>query len=303
MKDLVKEIEFNTGHFPREVLEKIMDRKEETIPELLSVVYDIRDNPEKYTTSRYGNYMAHIYSVYLLAQFRVKELYPVFLDILKHPSDILDNLWGDVLMEAGANILASVCCEDIEPIKEVIEDPGVDEYSRGEALQALTILALGDKLPREEVIEYFRHLLTGGLKDQNEHVMAEIVCCCDDLYPQEAYDEIKQAFDQGRVGLGIIGLKDIERTIRRGKERAIAHAKKNPHNQLVNNTIKEMESWPCFYNSRREREQVRVTNKVVQKSYREMLNSKTIVKEVVPGRNDLCSCDSGKKFKKCCGAS
>jgi len=29
--------------------------------------------------------------------------------------------------------------------------------------------------------------------------------------------------------------------------------------------------------------------------------SKTIVKEKTPGRNDACSCGSGKKFKKCCG--
>lgn len=31
--------------------------------------------------------------------------------------------------------------------------------------------------------------------------------------------------------------------------------------------------------------------------------SKTFVKEPKPGRNDLCSCGSGKKYKKCCGAN
>ncbi|MBK5262701.1 MAG: SEC-C domain-containing protein [Peptostreptococcaceae bacterium] len=31
--------------------------------------------------------------------------------------------------------------------------------------------------------------------------------------------------------------------------------------------------------------------------------SKTVVKEKSPGRNDPCPCDSGKKFKKCCGAN
>jgi hypothetical protein len=30
--------------------------------------------------------------------------------------------------------------------------------------------------------------------------------------------------------------------------------------------------------------------------------SKTIHKEKTPGRNDPCSCGSGKKYKKCCGA-
>jgi SWIM/SEC-C metal-binding protein len=33
-----------------------------------------------------------------------------------------------------------------------------------------------------------------------------------------------------------------------------------------------------------------------------MLNTpKTIVNEKTPGRNDPCSCGSGKKYKKCCG--
>jgi len=29
--------------------------------------------------------------------------------------------------------------------------------------------------------------------------------------------------------------------------------------------------------------------------------SRTVIKEKVPGRNDPCSCGSGKKYKKCCG--
>jgi SWIM/SEC-C metal-binding protein len=33
-----------------------------------------------------------------------------------------------------------------------------------------------------------------------------------------------------------------------------------------------------------------------------LLNApKTVVLEKTPGRNDPCSCGSGKKFKKCCG--
>lgn len=31
--------------------------------------------------------------------------------------------------------------------------------------------------------------------------------------------------------------------------------------------------------------------------------SRTVVKEKIPGRNDPCSCGSGKKYKKCCGSN
>jgi uncharacterized protein len=27
-----------------------------------------------------------------------------------------------------------------------------------------------------------------------------------------------------------------------------------------------------------------------------------VIKEATPGRNDVCNCGSGKKYKKCCGA-
>lgn len=38
--------------------------------------------------------------------------------------------------------------------------------------------------------------------------------------------------------------------------------------------------------------------KEIQKKYK---SSKTVVKEDKIGRNDACPCDSGKKYKKCCG--
>jgi uncharacterized protein len=28
-----------------------------------------------------------------------------------------------------------------------------------------------------------------------------------------------------------------------------------------------------------------------------------VIKEATPGRNDVCNCGSGKKYKKCCGAN
>jgi uncharacterized protein YecA (UPF0149 family) len=31
--------------------------------------------------------------------------------------------------------------------------------------------------------------------------------------------------------------------------------------------------------------------------------NKPVIKGKKPGRNELCSCGSGKKYKKCCGAA
>ncbi|MDR2355171.1 MAG: SEC-C domain-containing protein [Clostridiales Family XIII bacterium] len=36
---------------------------------------------------------------------------------------------------------------------------------------------------------------------------------------------------------------------------------------------------------------------------REQRKAGTVIKDKTPGRNDPCSCGSGKKYKKCCGAT
>ena len=40
-----------------------------------------------------------------------------------------------------------------------------------------------------------------------------------------------------------------------------------------------------------------------ERLYKEQKRSTTVVKERLPGRNDPCTCGSGSKFKKCCGAA
>lgn len=44
-----------------------------------------------------------------------------------------------------------------------------------------------------------------------------------------------------------------------------------------------------------------LTDEKRQEITKEYKRSKTVVKEKEPGRNDLCPCGSGKKYKKCCG--
>ena len=45
------------------------------------------------------------------------------------------------------------------------------------------------------------------------------------------------------------------------------------------------------------------TKEQQKEMYDEQKRSKTVVKEAKPERNDPCPCGSGKKYKKCCGAS
>jgi len=48
------------------------------------------------------------------------------------------DLFGDTITEASGRMLATICGDDIQPIKDLVEDSRVDEYVRGNGLEALT---------------------------------------------------------------------------------------------------------------------------------------------------------------------
>ncbi|WCK55179.1 DUF1186 domain-containing protein [Aneurinibacillus sp. Ricciae_BoGa-3] len=156
MKHLIESIEYNNGKFPRNELQQIIERKDEAIPYLIQIVEEVRANPATFIEDQ--NLINHIYAVYLLAQFRVKELYPLLIDILSLPDEIPDEIFGDTITEGMARILASVCEGEILPIQRLIENTQVDEYVRGQGLLCLVILALNEQLERGEVMSYFQQL-------------------------------------------------------------------------------------------------------------------------------------------------
>lgn len=289
IQDLLQIIEYNHGTFPEDTLQEVIRRKNEAVPALLDILKKVLENPRD--TANDGNYFAHIYAAYLLAQFRVKEAYPVFVEILKLPDELPHDLFGDSICEAGSRILASLCGNELDPIKELITNSRVDKYVRSQAVEALAILALHGFLPREEVLEYYRTLLTDGAGDKNSHVMAGVVSCCNNLYPEEVMEEIRVAYQNKLVDDGYIDLAFVERTLLQEKEKVLGHYRKDVHHQFINDTIDEMQGWACFYEDSYDEEDLEDV----------YINTQTVVKDFKTGRNDPCPCGSGKKYKRCCG--
>jgi len=106
-EEILKEIEYNNGHLPVEALKQVIAQKDVFIPELLKILEHTCQNAEEIAEK--DNYFAHIYALFLLAQFREKGAYPLVVNLIGMPSEILENLLGDVITEGLQNILASVC--------------------------------------------------------------------------------------------------------------------------------------------------------------------------------------------------
>lgn len=277
IQEILQELKYNTGVFPRRALQEAVACKEEIIPALLEVIENAKLLPEVLYEDRY---MAHIYAMYLLAQFREKRAYPLIVDFFSIPGEITLDSTGDVVTEDLHRILASVSYGDATLIKSLAENDDANEYVRGAALDALLTQLVCGEATRQEVMTCYASLFRGGLTREPSQVWASLVSCSTDLYPEEVMEEIRQAFEDDLVDEMSIDREYVMEVFARGKEKALRELYEDSRRRFIEDVIKDMEWWACF-------------NRPIKS---QVASGKQKV-----GRNDPCPCGSGKKYKKCCG--
>jgi len=288
-EQILRELERATGRFPRAAVEAAVMRREEIAPELLRILGETTERAAEIDAE--GDYMAHLYAMFLLAQFREVLAYPLVVKFASLPGELPHSLCGDFITEDLGRVLASVCGGDLAGIQSLIENEAVEEWVRGAALSSLVTLVAAGQKSRDEIVSYFAELFRGKLEREFSHVWNELVSCAADLYPGELMADIERAYEDGLVEPGYIGWADVSDDLARGKDQMLARLVETSHHRLVEDTVREMEWWACFHEDKRARLPAPRTASVQVKQNK----PKT-------GRNDPCPCGSGKKFKKCCGA-
>jgi len=104
--EILHHFERVSGKFPRAAIEAAVARREEITPLLLHVLEDtiLRADEISYE----DDYMAHLYAIFLLAQFRETRAYPLVVRFALLPGDLPDSLSGDFITHDLGRVLASV---------------------------------------------------------------------------------------------------------------------------------------------------------------------------------------------------
>ena len=298
-QEILEKLKYNRGVFPRQALQEAVARRDEIIPALLKVIEDAKLLPE---APYHKSYMAHIYAMYLLAQFREKRAYPLIVEFFSIPGEFTLDCTGDVVTEDLHRILASVSHGDATLIKSLVANQHANEYVRSAAIDALATQVACGEANREEVMAYYQSLFRGGIEREHSHVWNELVSCCTDLHPGEVIEDIRQAFEQGLVHDGFIDSRYVMSTFKRSKESVLLKLRSDTHRQFIQDAIKEIEWWACF-KPLNQPEAIR-GQKVPRTADAETAvreNKEVAIRKQKVGRNEPCPCGSGKKYKKCCG--
>lgn len=166
--EILQYLKFNAGIFPRLAVNEAITRKEEITPALLQILKEAGNNFDQLVEQE--NYMAYIYAMYLLAQFREKKAYPLVFNFFSRPGTITLDVTGDVVTEDLGRILASVCDGETDLMEQLIENSEVNEFVRDAALCGMTALVANDIKNREEVLSYYKQLFQKKLEKEPSYV-------------------------------------------------------------------------------------------------------------------------------------
>jgi hypothetical protein len=306
--EILDSLERIVAPFPREAVEAAVARREEITPYLLDIVEDTTARAAELADDH--DYSAHVYAMFLLAQFRETRAYAPILRYAALPGELIEDLGDEFVTSYLGRVLASVSGGDAAGIHALIENGEVNPWVRGAALDGLVTLVATGQTSRDETVTYLAELFRGKLPREHNPIWSNLVATAALLYPGELLADIRRANDEGMVEEYFIAWDDVERPMSAGKDATMAELAGNWAYRWIDDTAGEMGGWGCF---QEEDNKPFGKDKIVRAiPVEEVLDDpeppdyepvETFQREGPKiGRNDPCPCGSGKKYKRCCGA-
>lgn len=294
VKGIIENLKYNKdGKFQKESVLEAKKKQKEVTEELLNELEKVANNISDY--ARDQNYMLALYAMYLLAEFREKRAFPIIIKIITYKNqEKVDHLLGDVITEALSRILASTYDGNTDSLYNIIINTELNEYIRSATFRTLEILQKYNIISQEQIINIIENIIDNELKEDDSIVITDIIVYIAENKLYNKIGLVKKLYQEYRVNEQIIGGYDdfIDKIY--GNKKTIEKK------EMIGDTIEELSWWACF-NKEKDEEKFdfkefaeKLINYENKKTTKEMEEVKKI------GRNDLCYCGSGKKYKKCC---
>ena len=237
---------------------------------------------------------------HLLGEWREKAAYRPLARLLRLTRPEVDRIFGEGITTTSHRVMAAVFDGDPEPLYDIILDPNAEEFIRAGMCEALAMVTLRGELDRAVAARFLRDAFIEIRPQAECYVWVGWQSAIAMLGMSDLKLLVKEAFSRGFIDRHVLGFDHFEEDLRRGIDRPgePRHAG-DRDGTLFGDTIEELSEWYCFSEQyradqerwRREAEANRARSQRLENPFKGV------------GRNDLCPCGSGKKFKKCCLAT
>lgn len=299
----------------RKILEEILQIPRETLIKDLELVlndairrynYFSDDNPENIETN--SNFPLH--ALFLLAELKAVESESVIFDFFTHGEEFLNFWLGDFITEELWQVFYKLFQNDFSSLTSFIKNNRVELFVRSATSNAVSLIGRENSGKRDEVIAWYSGLFdyfianAGNKKIVNRELVDMLAGDAVDLKALELLPKIKQLFDDEIIETDSFSdsYKDSEKRMK--NKNAYIHELKiskdifDLYDRLENywNNISDQSN---DHGKDDDYQGVRYS----EKGPANIFHSGETYTRTQPkvGRNEPCSCGSGKKYKKCCG--
>jgi hypothetical protein len=248
-------------------------------------------------------YMLHLFAMFLAAQQRDTHALAAIARIARLPEEVLRDLLGDILTDGINRCLASTCGGDETAIRALIEDEGASIWARYAGLAALSTRVLEGDAPQKHLLDYLASLgaleesKLDGDPERSPDFLTGVVNAALDVGAAPMLDDIRRWFAKDFIDETSVDLDFVERHAHDDWDTLVRFG---THDRYVRSAIDEMKSWAW---DTRSRSVPPPHADPYRNRYGEPARTPLVHAAPRVGRNDPCPCGSGKKYKKCCGAS
>lgn len=298
-----------TGVLPEQALRQAQGRRDEVKPRLIEL---IRQATEEVRAGQLGKRSGHLLALFLLTEFRAQEALPAILEAVSLLGRGPLELFGDAITESLDGVLAAVATDAPEVVDELISNQSVNQYVRWKAAQTYLHWVRDGRLTRDEAVQRLGGHLRSAIEDQDSELVTGLVAELARYGADQALDKVREAYRQGLVDQFVADLETVERDVREGEMRF--QQTLQYRRPSVTDTVAELRGWAAYRTKNRPgttsaSSQPGSAAGIEQKrrgvsEHDFSRGSSPSLRHSRPrvGRNALCPCGSGKKYKKCCGA-
>ena len=298
VEQVLRDLDAPHGRLPVEAIRAAQRLRERIVPGLIAL---IRRATQEAREGRDPETDGHFLALFLLTEFRASEAWPAILEAMSLPEDRPYDLYDDAILEALPQAVAVMAHDRVEEILSFIRNPEVCRSVRWAFMSGLALCVVTGTHSRDEIVRLLRDLLREAIEQEDSENTMGLVHTLMELYPEEAYEEIQEAFKAGLVEKLFIHMRDIDEQMSRGREAALeALAREYPP---IEDTVENLRTWACYCPREERSTSARIILPPVPPP--PLNTDASLAERSLPrrriGRNDPCPCGSGKKFKKCCG--
>jgi len=272
---------------PRKTL--IEDLENVLIDSVKKASFYINEYENNYTEG--GSFFV-LHTLFLLKELKSTASLPVVLEVLKQDDEYIEVFLSDMLTEHVWEVIFTLGNNNLDLLTDFMLTKGLNTFAKSAINDAVVQMYYHAVLPKKEVEKWAENILTVYLNasiDDNiidSTLIGFIVSDLTEMRSVTLLPLIKQLFDKNYVDVTIHGdYPVIQKEI---NSSGLDNLRKvNSIFELYSDLLK-------FFSSRDDYDKSDET-----KEFNDFIYS-TIVKPKKVGRNDPCTCGSGKKYKKCC---